>query len=110
DAKVRLQQQVVAMLRAGGKDDTSLTWDRIESDERLWSELGSYDLRTKERRSHLNKVAFPDANASAVDAALGAGNNLNALYDLARGRASVDRDAAGQFLSGKKGLKINRSR
>ncbi len=109
DAKVRLQQQVVAMLKHGGEANTSATWDEIQSDARLWSELATYDLRGKERRSHLNKVAFPDGNSAEVDAALAAGNNLNALYYLALGRASLETDEAGRYVPGKKGLKIIRS-
>ena len=106
DAKVRLQQDIVRMLRASGKDARHDTWRNIELDKRLWNELGTYDLADRERRSHLNKVAFPDANHAEVDAALKAGNNLNQIYNLACGRASVPKTSSGGFVAGKKGLKI----
>lgn len=106
DAKVRLQKEVVNLLRKGCKDSIPDTWRQIRLTDRLWSELGTYDLRARERRSHLNKVAFPDCNLAEVDAALEAGNNLNRLYDLARGRATLQKDSAGRFVAGKKGLKI----
>jgi hypothetical protein len=77
DAKVRLQQDIVRMLRAGGRESRHGTWRNIELDARLWKELATYDLSDPERRSHLNKVAFPDANHDEVDAAVKAGNNLN---------------------------------
>jgi hypothetical protein len=59
-----------------------------------------------ERRLKLNKIAFPDVNPSEVDAALRAGNNLNRLYELACGRASITKDSFGHYKMGSKGLKI----
>jgi hypothetical protein len=106
DAKVRLQQQIVATLRSHGVDARHDTWRHIELDRRLWAELGTYDLAAKERRSHLNKIAFPDCNHADVDAALKAGNNLTRLYDLACGRAYVVKDSSGRYVPGKKGLTI----
>lgn len=93
------------MLRAGGKQARHDTWHQFDLDTRLLKELATYDLNDKERRSHLNKVAFPDTNHAEVDAALKAGNNLNELFKVARGRASIPRDATG-FVLGKRGLKI----
>jgi hypothetical protein len=78
----------------------------MELDSRLWRELATYDLQAKERRAHLNKVAFPDCNHADVDAALKAGNNLTKLYDVARGQAYVAKTSAGHYVTGKKGLKI----
>lgn len=106
DAKVRLQQHVVAALRTAGYERRNDTWRHIELDLRLWAELETYDLAAKERRSHLNRVAFPDFNHADVDAALRAGNNLTKLYDIARGRAQVAKSSTGNYVSGKKGLKI----
>jgi hypothetical protein len=94
------------MLRAGARESRHDTWRNIELDARLWKELATYDLSDPERRSHLNKVAFPDANHAEVDAALKAGNNLNQIYNVACGRASVPIDAVGKFVTGKRGLKI----
>lgn len=106
DAKVRVQQDIVCTLRAAGKDARHNTWLNIERDAQCWKELASYDLNAPERRSHLNKVAFPDTNQEEVDAALKAGNNLNQIYYVACGRASIPKDSVGNFLAGKKGLKI----
>ena len=106
DAKVRIQQDIVARLRTGGNKARHDTWRRIELDHRLWKELASYDLTNRERRAHLNKVSFPAANHTEVDAALKAGNNLNQLYLLACGRASIPKDSAGRLAAGKKGLRI----
>jgi hypothetical protein len=94
------------MLRAGGRDARHDTWRTIQFNRRLWRELATYDLAARERRSHLNKVAFPDANQVEVDAALHAGNNLNQIYYLACGRASIPKTSGGGFVAGKKGLKI----
>ena len=44
DAKLRLQQDIVRMLRAGGKGARHATWRNVELDKRLWNELGTYDL------------------------------------------------------------------
>ena len=57
----------------GGAEARRQTWHHIELDRQLWTELASYDLVAKERRAHLNKVAFPDFNHPDVDAALKAG-------------------------------------
>jgi hypothetical protein len=43
-----------------------------------------------------------------VDAALKAGNNLNRLYELACGRASIAKGSAGHYKIGGKGLEIIR--
>jgi hypothetical protein len=106
DAKVRIQQDIVRMLRAGEKESRHETWRNIKLDIRLWKELATYDLSDPERRSHLNKVAFPNTNHDEVDAALKAGNNLNQIYNVACGHASIPRNAVGKFIEGKKGLKI----
>jgi hypothetical protein len=106
DAKVRLQRDLVRMLRAGEKYARHDKWRAIELDKRLWKELAAYDLVDRERRSHLNKVAFPDANHAEVDAALKAGNNLNQIYCLACGQASIPKTSTGGLMTGKKGLKI----
>ena len=66
----------------------------------------TYGLALPERRSQLNKIAFPACNLAEVDAALKAGNNLNRLYELACGHASVVSDSTGSYKLGSKGLKI----
>jgi hypothetical protein len=53
-------------------------------------------------------IAFPDSNAVEVDAALTAGNNLNRLYELACGQASIAKDQAGHYKLRAKGLTIIR--
>jgi hypothetical protein len=107
-AKVRVMQNIVRRLRASGFDARHDTWREMELDKRLRQELETYDFGRPERRSHLNKVSFPDANRTEVDAALKAGNNLNQIYLLACGRASVPKSSVGGFAAGKKGLKIVR--
>jgi hypothetical protein len=39
-------------------------------------------------------------------AAVNAGNNLNRLYDIARGKASIATDSTGNWIRGKKGYRI----
>ena len=68
----------------------------------------TYGLALPERQAKLNKIAFPDSNLAEVDASLKAGNNLNRLYDLASGRASLATDQAGHYKLGSKGLTIIR--
>ena len=107
--KARLHQEVVATLRASGSvKGAEQTWVRLRLNTRLWKRIVTYGLGLRERQLQLNKIAFPDGNAADVDAALRAGNNLNRLYELARGRASIARDSAGHYKVGAKGLKIVR--
>jgi uncharacterized protein (DUF433 family) len=107
EAKIRLQNELIVRLRKKGKESARTTWAMLELNKKLWAEMESYDLIAKERQAHLTKVAFPDVNNEDVDAALKAGNNLNALYDLARGRAYIAKDVRGKYLKGNKGhLKI----
>ena len=81
-------------------------WVRFQRNARFWKRIVTYGLSLRERQSQLNKIAFPDANAGEVEAALRAGNNLNRLHELACGRASIARDSAGLYKIGAKGLKI----
>lgn len=107
--KARLHQSLIAMLRASGSvEGAKQTWVRLRLNARLWKRIVTYGLGLHERQLQLNKIAFPDANAVEVDTALRAGNNLNRLYELACGRASIARDSAGHFKVGAKGLKIVR--
>jgi hypothetical protein len=105
--KVRLHQKLVSILRATGSiEGAERTWSRIELDKRLWKKVANYGLAVRDQQLRLNKVAFPDCNNVEVDSALKAGNNLNCLYELACGRASIAKDSAGQCKVGNKGLKI----
>jgi hypothetical protein len=107
--KARLHQHVVAALRASGSaEGAEQTWIRLRLNARLWRRIVTYGLGLRQRQWQLNKIAFPDSNVAEVDAALRAGNNLNRLYELACGRASIARDSAGSYKSGGKGLKIVR--
>ena len=82
------------------------TWIRLRLNARLWKRIVTYGLVLRERQWQLNKIAFPDANAADVDAALRAGNNVNRLYELACGRASIAKDSAGHYRMGRRGLVI----
>jgi hypothetical protein len=107
--KARLHQELVAMLRASGSvRGAEQAWIRFRLNARLWKRIVTYGLGLRERQVQLNKIAFPDANAADVDAALKAGNNLNKLYELACGRASIAQDSAGHYKIGNSGLKILR--
>jgi hypothetical protein len=107
--KARLHRELVEALRASGSvKGAEQTWLRLRLNARLWKRIVTYGLGLRERQLQLNKVAFPDANAAEVDAALRAGNNLNRLHELACGRASIARDSAGHYKMGKKGLMIVR--
>jgi hypothetical protein len=107
--KARLHQNLVATLRASGSvNGAEQTWIRLRLNARLWRRIVTYGLSMRERQSQLNKIAFPDANATEVEAALHAGNNLNRLYELACGRASIAKDSAGHYKVGNSGLKIVR--
>jgi hypothetical protein len=105
--KARLHREVVARLRDSGSIyGAEKTWGRLRLNSRLWKRIVTYGLALPERQAKLNKIAFPDCNLAQVDAALGAGNNLNRLYELACGRASVASDSTGRYKLGSKGLKI----
>src|ERR1700681_3936301 len=107
--KARLHQNLVEILRASGSaKGADQTWIRLRLNARLWKRIVTYRLGLRERQWQLNKIAFPDSNAAEVDAALKAGNNLNRLYELACGRASIAKDSAGDYKVGAKGLKIIR--
>ena len=105
--KARLHRDLVATLRASGSvEGAEQTWVRLRLNARFWKRVVTYGLGLRERQLQLNKVAFPDANAAEVEAALKAGNNLRKLYELARGRASIAKDSAGRYRLGRKGLMI----
>jgi hypothetical protein len=107
--KARMHRELVATLRASGSvEGAKQTWVRLRLNTRFWKRIVTYGLGLRERQLQLNKIAFPDSNVAEVDAALRAGNNLNRLYELACGRASIARDSAGHFKVGAKGLKIVR--
>jgi hypothetical protein len=107
--KAHLHQNLVEILRASGSTKgAERTWVRLRLNARLWKRIVTYGLGLRERQLQLNKIAFPDANAGQVDAALRAGNNLNRLHELACGRASIARDSAGHYIIGSRGLKIIR--
>jgi hypothetical protein len=103
----RLHRELVATLRAFGSiEGAEQAWLRFRLDPRLWKRIVTFGLAVPERQAKLNKIAFPDFNRADVDAALTAGNTLNRLFDLARGRASLATDSRGRYKIGSKGLKI----
>ena len=105
--KARLHRELVERLRASGSaKGAEQSWIRFQFNPRLWKRIVTYGLSQPEQQVKLNKIAFPDSNLAEVDAALKAGNNLNRLYELAQGRASIARDSAGQYKIGAKGLKV----
>jgi hypothetical protein len=107
--KARLHRELVEALRASGSlKGAEQTWMRFRLNARLWKRIVNYGLGQREKQLVLNRIALPEFNGAEVDAALRAGNNLRNLYDLACGRASVTRDAAGDPKIGNKGLKIVR--
>jgi hypothetical protein len=109
--KARLHREIVATLRASGSvEGAERSWSRFQSNPRLWKRIVIYGLAAPERQAKLNKIAFPDFNVDDVNAALKAGNNLNRLYDLARGHASAATDTLGHSKIGSKGLKIIKHR
>ena len=104
---VRLQQELVAMLReTGSAEGAKQFWSRIKFDQRFGRKLARYGFGVPERQLRLNKVAFPDCNFVEIDAALKAGNKLYQLYDLACGRSSIAKDSAGRYKVGRKGFII----
>jgi hypothetical protein len=107
--KARLHRELVETLCASGSmKGAEQTWIRLRLNPRLWKRIAIYGLDLRERQWQLNRIAFPDANTAEVDAALRAGNNLNRLYELACGRASIAKDSAGHYKTGNSGLKIVR--
>jgi hypothetical protein len=107
--KARLHRELVKTLRASGSmKGAEQTWIRLRLNTRLWKRIVTYGLDPRERQWQLNKIAFPDINATEVEAALKAGNNLNRLCELACGHASIAKDAAGHYKIGHSGLKIAR--
>jgi hypothetical protein len=105
--KARLHRDLVAMLRASGSvKGAEQTWLRLRLNARFWKRIVTYGLGLRERQLQLNKVAFPEANVTEVDAALKAGNNLRKLYELACGHAAIAKDSAGGHRLGRKGLMI----
>jgi hypothetical protein len=104
---IRLQQELVAMLRETGSiGGAEQFWRGIDFTKGFGRKLACYGFEKGDRQSLINKVAFPDVNFYDVDAALEAGNRLVQLYELASGRASIARDANNQYRAARKGLKI----
>lgn len=106
DAKGRLVRDLVAVLRSKGISAQRSCWKDFQRNESLWDEIRDYGLGSKHRQSWLSRIAFPGARHDEVDAALDAGNNINRLYDIARGKAKIATDAAGNWIRGKKGYRI----
>jgi hypothetical protein len=105
--KARLHREIVATLRASRSiEGAERSWVRFQLNPRLWKRIITYGLAVPERQAKLNQIAFPEFNLAGVNAALKAGNNLNRLYDLACGHASVATDSAGHYKIGAKGLKV----
>ena len=104
---VRLHQELVETLRATGSlAGADQFWRHVNFKKGLGRKLACYGFAKRERQIQINKVAFPDANFSEVDAALRAGNNLYQLYQLASGGASLARDETNRYKRGRKGLRI----
>jgi hypothetical protein len=104
---VRLQQELVEMLRATGSIEGAEQFSlRVDFKKSFGKKLACYGFGKRERQLLINKVAFPDLNFIEVDAALKAGNKLWQLYQLASGRASVARDSSDKYKPSNKGLKI----
>jgi hypothetical protein len=104
---IRLQQELVPILRATGSiAGAEKYWREVDFAKGFGKKLACYGFNKPERQLQLNKVAFPNCNFVEVDAALKAGNKLYQLYDLACGRCSIAKDAAGQYKVGKKGFKV----
>jgi|GEM_PF-1322103 hypothetical protein len=107
--KAHLHRELVERLRASGSaKGAELSWIRFKRNPRLWKRIVTYGLGLHQKQALLNKVAFPDFNLVEVNAALEAGNNLNRLYELARGWASIAKNQAGHYKVGSKGLTIIR--
>jgi hypothetical protein len=107
----RLQRDLVDRLRARGSvEGAECIWTLLKLNRRLWKRITTYGLDRPDRQRQLNRIAFPDSNWTEVDAARRAGNKLLGIYELARGNASIARDAVGHYRIGAKGLKIVKSR
>jgi hypothetical protein len=104
---VRLQQELVEMLRAtGSTEGAERFWLRLDFKKSFGKKLACYGFGKRERQLLINKVAFPASNFTEVDAALKAGNKLWQLYQIASGRASIARDSNDRYKPSNKGLKI----
>jgi hypothetical protein len=104
---VRLQQELVEMLRATGSiEGDEQFWLRLDFKKSFGKKLACYGFGKRERQLLINKVAFPASNFTEVNAALEAGNKLWQLYQLASGRAWIARDSNDKYKPSNKGLKI----
>lgn len=102
-----LQRELVSRLRTGGSmEGVERTWALLRLNPRLWKRVTTYGLDRPDRQLQLKRIAFPGFNWPEVDAPLRAGNKLPRIYELARGSASIARDAAGHYKIGAKGLKF----
>jgi hypothetical protein len=104
---IRLQQELVSILRATGSiDGAERYWKRIDFNKGFGRKLACYGFHRLERQLMINRVAFPEINFVEVDAALHAGNRLRQIYALAHGEAWIARDLNQQYKIARKGLKI----
>ncbi len=61
--KAQLHRELVARLRdSGSVYGAEKTWGRLRLNPRLWKRIVTYGLALPERRSQLNKIAFPACN------------------------------------------------
>jgi hypothetical protein len=104
---IRLQQDLVSMLRATGSfEGAERFWHRIDFAKGFGRKLACYGFDRADRQALINRAAFPEVNATEVEAALAAGNKLTELHQIACGHASIARNANDQYQCGRKGLKV----
>ncbi|HJT45198.1 MAG TPA: hypothetical protein VJ721_02900 [Chthoniobacterales bacterium] len=104
---IRLQQELVPILRATGSfEGAKQFWRRIDFAKGFGRKLACYGFDRVDHQALINRVAFPEVNATEVEAALAAGNKLTQLYQIACGHALIARDANDQYQHGRKGLKV----
>jgi hypothetical protein len=104
---IRLQQELVPMLRATGSfEGAERFWHRIDFAKGFGRKLARYGFDRADRQALINRAAFPEVNATEVEAALAAGNKLTELYEIACGHASIARNANDQYPVRQKGLKV----
>jgi hypothetical protein len=104
---IRLQQELVPMLRATGSlEGAKRYWRHVNFAKGFGRKLACYGFDKPGRQLLINSVAFPRINFEEVDAALAAGNNLRQICTLACGEGWISRDQKNQYKRAKKGLKI----
>ena len=103
--KVTFQKKLVRIIQDGGRGRANIsgTWRRITANAGLVASLHKYEFFSAQRRSWLNRIAFPKCNIEETAAALDGNHTAKDVADIANGIKCLVKDSAG-YVKADKGV------